>query len=354
LDWSDNHPVTVVRVPNTLIHEGRFAPSPTGDLHLGNLRTALVAWLAARSAGGRFIVRMEDLDRANSSAERAQAQLADLAALGLDWDGDVMFQSDRFDRYREVLASLTAAGLTYPCFCTRREIREAAAAPHGDVHYPGTCRSLSAAEQEERARTRPPAIRLRAAPATKLQDEADLQDAGALRPGETPPDRLQNGIVLQNRRDSGGRSATYVVDDVVAGRFEGPADDVVLLRNDGVPAYQLAVVVDDADQGVTEVVRGDDLLPSTPSQLHLQQLLGYSHPAYLHVPLVLGPDGERLAKRHGAVTLADAGGPSAVLAWLATSLGLAEPGERVTSAAQLLNRYDAGRIPRTRVIYPSP
>jgi len=297
-------------VPDTLIHEGRFAPSPTGDLHLGNLRTALFAWLAARSAGGRFIVRMEDLDRANSSADRARGQLADLAGLGLEWDGDVVFQSTRFDRYRAVLATLTEAGLTYPCFCTRREIREAAAAPHGDVHYPGTCRSLSTAVQEERARTRPPAIRLRAG------------------------------------------DARYVVDDVIAGRYEGAADDVVLLRNDGVPAYQLAVVVDDADQGVTEVVRGDDLLPSTPSQLHLQQLLGYPHPAYLHVPLVLGPDGDRLAKRHGAVTLADAGGPAVVLPWLAVSLGLAEPGEPVATAADLLDRYDPARIPRTPVTWP--
>jgi glutamyl-tRNA synthetase len=309
---SNNHPVTVNLVPNTLIHEGRFAPSPTGDLHVGNLRTALVAWLAARSVGGRFIVRMEDLDRANSSVDRARAQLGDLTALGLGWDGDIMFQSDRFDRYRDVLASLTDAGLTYRCFCSRREIREAAAAPHGDVRYPGTCRALSAAEQEERARTRPPAIRLRAS------------------------------------------GASYVVDDSVAGRFEGRADDIVLLRNDGVPAYHLAVVVDDADQGVTEVVRGDDLLPSTPSQLHLQQLLGFPHPSYLHVPLVLGPDGDRLAKRHGAVTLADAGGPAAVLPWLATSLRLTEPGEPVPSASWLLDRWDPTRIPRTPVVYPSP
>jgi glutamyl-tRNA synthetase len=253
---------------------------------------------------------MEDLDRANSSADRARAQLADLAALGIDWDGDVVFQSTRFDRYREVLAALTAAGLTYPCFCTRREIREAAAAPHGDVHYPGTCRELSAGERAARSRDRPPAIRLRA--------------------GGTP----------------------YVVDDALAGRCAGIADDVVLLRNDGVPAYQLAVVVDDADQGVTEVVRGDDLLPSTPSQLHLQQLLGFPSPAYVHVPLVLGPDGDRLAKRHGAVTLTEAGGPAAVLPWLAASLGLAEPGEPIAAAAELLDRYDPARIPRQPVHWP--
>lgn len=297
-------------MPDTSIDQGRFAPSPTGELHVGNLRTALVAWLSARSAGGRFIVRMEDLDRANSSPARAAGQLADLAALGIDWDGDVVFQSGRFDRYREVLAGLSARGLTYPCFCTRREIREAAAAPHGDVAYPGTCRDLSVVEQEERARTRPPAIRLRA------------------------------------------EAAIHAVHDRIAGHVVGVADDVVLRRNDGVPAYQLAVVVDDEDQGVTEVVRGDDLLPSTPAQLHLQHLLGFRHPAYVHVPLVLGPDGERLAKRHGAVTLEAAGGPAVVLPWLAVSLGLSEPGEPVTSAAQLVPRYDPARVPRTPVTFP--
>ena len=245
---------------------GRFAPSPTGPLHVGNLRTALAAWLIARSAGERFVVRMEDLDRVTSSPAHEARQLADLAAIGLDWDGDVVRQSERFDRYHDAIATLTAAGLTYECFCTRREIREAASAPHGaapDGAYPGTCRDLTEAERSRRRRRRPAALRLRA-------------------DGET-----------------------VAVDDLLAGPFTGAVDDVVLRRNDGVPAYNLAVVVDDAAQGVTAVVRGDDLLDSTPRQVHLQRLLGLARPRYAHVPLVVGPDGQRLAKRDGAVTLAE-------------------------------------------------
>jgi glutamyl-tRNA synthetase len=245
--------------------DGRFAPSPTGDLHLGNLRTALVAWLFARSAGSRFLVRMEDLDRVQASGAHEASQLADLAAIGLDWDGEVVRQSERFDRYEDAIARLTAAGLTYPCYCTRREIREAAAAPHGEVgRYPGTCADLTARERARReAEGRPPALRLR----------------------------------------TDGRVVT--VEDRLLGPVSAAADDLVLRRNDGVPAYNLAVVVDDAAQGVEEVVRGDDLAPVAPSQRHLAELLGLPAVAFAHVPLVLGPDGRRLAKRDGAVTLAD-------------------------------------------------
>ena len=272
--------------------DGRFAPSPTGDLHLGNLRTALVAWLAARSAGSRFVVRMEDLDRVQSSADHEASQLADLAALGLDWDGEVVRQSERFDRYEAAIARLDAAGLTYPCYCTRREIREAAAAPHGDPlpegAYPGTCRELTAAERREReADGRPAALRLRADP--------DLE---------------------------------VTVDDAVLGSITGRVDDVVLRRNDGVPAYNLAVVVDDAAQGVEEVVRGDDLASSSPRQRHLAELLGLPPVRYAHVPLVLGPEGTRLAKRDGAVTLVEQRAlgrtPAEVCGLLARSLGLRE------------------------------
>jgi glutamyl-tRNA synthetase len=278
---------------------GRFAPSPTGDLHLGNLRTALLAWVAARASGRGFVVRMEDLDRVTSSPESARRQLADLAALGLDWDGPVLFQSARFAVYRAAIDRLTADGRVYPCFCTRREIRAevaaAAAAPHTPAGaYPGTCRDLTAAERAARtASGRPYALRLRAE----------------------------------------GERIAFV--DAIAGPFEGSADDVVLARADGVPAYNLAVVVDDAAQGITQVVRGDDLLASTPRQILLQRLLGYPHPEYAHVPLVVDAHGARLAKRAGAantaVTLADlaAAGwsPAEVAAALARSLGLgAEPG----------------------------
>jgi len=249
---------------------GRFAPSPTGELHLGNLRTALAAWMSAKrdGDGGRFLVRFEDLDRVTSSRDLAAAQLRDLAAIGIVPDDEPVFQSVRFALYDAAIDSLTARGLTYPCFCTRREIREAAAAPHGAVGaYPGTCRGLSAAERETRAAERPGALRLDAAAA--------------------------------------GFGGAVEFDDFLHGRVSGTVDDVVLRRNDGVPSYNVAVVVDDAVQGVTEVVRGDDLLPVTATQIALQRLLGLPTPAYMHVPLVLGDDGERLAKRHGAVTLAD-------------------------------------------------
>jgi glutamyl-tRNA synthetase len=294
---------------------GRFAPSPTGDLHLGNLRTALVAWAAARSTGSTFTLRMEDLDRVTSSEEHEVRQRADLTALGIDWDGEVVRQSERFDRYEHAIAELTARGLTYPCFCTRREIRDAPRAPHDPPDaYPRTCRDLDAREVAERvASGRPPALRLRTADET----------------------------------------ITFV--DRIAGEREGRVDDVVLRRNDGVPAYQLAVVVDDAAQGIDEVVRGDDLLASTPSQIQLGRLLGFPEPQYAHVPLVVGPDGARLAKRHGAVTLGDLAstgvGPDTVRSLLATSLGWAAPGDEV-GMGDLLDRFDLATIPRTAWVWP--
>lgn len=297
---------------------GRFAPSPTGDLHLGNLRTALVAWLFARHARSRFLVRMEDLDPVTSRAEHEARQLADLAALGLDWDGPVVRQSTRRGSHEAALADLAGRDLTYPCYCSRREIREASAAPHGQDPgpYPGTCRELTDAERVAReAAGRRAAIRLRS--------------AGAV---VTVVDRLHGEVAL-------------------------PVDDVVLRRNDGVPAYNLAVVVDDAAQGVEEVVRGDDLLASTPRQAHLADLLGLPRPAWAHVPLVLGADGERLSKRHGAVTLADLGAagvrPPEVLTMLAASLGLAEVDEPVRPAT-LVARFDPGALPREPWVLPAP
>lgn len=301
---------------------GRFAPSPTGDLHLGNLRTAVLAWLAARVDGGGFVVRMEDLDRVTSSVAHELGQLAALRALGLDWDGPVVRQSERFAMYDDAIRGLTAAGRTYECFCTRREIREAISAPHGrddglvvDAAYPGTCRELTVAQRRGlRAAGRRPAIRLRA-------DDAVVE-----------------------------------VVDSLGGPVAGVVDDVVLRRNDGVPAYNLAVVVDDAAQGVTDVVRGDDLLSSTPRQVLLQRLLGLRTPDYHHVPLVLGADGVRLAKRHGAVTLDQLAARGidapAVLGLLATSLGLAESGEPV-SVALLLRRFDWAVVARQPWVIPA-
>lgn len=278
---------------------GRFAPSPTGRLHVGSLRTALLAWLFARAAGSTFVVRMEDLDAMTSSREHEASQLDDLRAIGLDWDGEVVRQSERFGLYDAAIQRLTAAGLTFPCWCTRKEIAEAASAPHAPPGaYPGTCRELTEPRSD-----RPAALRLR------------------------------------------GGDVSVTVHDRQLGDFTGIVDDVVLRRNDGTPAYNLAVVVDDAAQGIEEVVRGDDLLPSTPRQAHLASVLGLPPVAYAHVPLVLGPDGERLAKRHGSITLDAFDSPATVLSMLAASLDLASPGEEVTTR-QLLERFDPDRLPR--------
>jgi glutamyl-tRNA synthetase len=208
-------------------------------------------------------VRVEDLDRANATPELAAQQLDDLAALGIDWDGPVVVQSSRFDEHLATVEQLSAAGRTYRCWCTRREIREALAAPHGAVdRYPGTCRTLDTAAVRQRERSgRPAAIRL-----------------------------LSNDEPVEFH-------------DAVLGRRCGAADDVVLVRNDGIPAYQLAVVVDDAAAGITQVLRGDDLAESTFSQILLHRLLGLETPCYAHVPLMLNQHGERLAKRDGAVSL---------------------------------------------------
>lgn len=292
---------------------GRYAPSPSGDLHLGNLRTALLAWLFARSDGREFVMRIEDLDRVQPGA--AERQLADLAAIGLDWDGAVVRQSDRMGSYATVVRQLTEQGRTYECFCSRKEIREAPAAPHGPPGaYPGTCRDLTERDRAERRKTRPPAIRLR----------ADVSQ--------------------------------FTVTDLLAGEYTGQVDDFALLRGDGTPAYNVAVVVDDAAQHIGQVVRGDDLLSSSPRQAYLATLLGLPVPQYAHVPLALNPQGIRLAKRDGAVTLADlvplGWTPEQVLSLLASSIDLAAPGESVTSHA-LLPRFDPQRLPRTPWIVDS-
>ncbi|HMR49086.1 MAG TPA: tRNA glutamyl-Q(34) synthetase GluQRS [Arachnia sp.] len=267
-------------------HVDRYAPSPTSDLHLGNLRTALAGWLAARRAGGRWLMRIEDLDvaRVRAFAGGAERQLADLAALGLDFDGDPVFQSERQAAYREAIRALGER--TYECYCTRREIAEAASAPHDDGYrpYPGTCRDLSSAERERRRRSRPAALRVRA-----------------------------DGAVFRVR-------------DAFAGEVEGTVDDFVLVRGDGQVAYNLAVVVDDLAMGITHVTRGVDLLSSAPRQAWLAAQLGGRPPGYAHAGLVTNRNGVRLAKRDGAVTLAELRAQGRknddVLAMLCASLGL--------------------------------
>jgi glutamyl-tRNA synthetase len=306
-----------LRLLSTPNRTGRFAPSPTGTLHLGNLRTALLAWLYARAQGADFLLRIEDLDRGRVRERFEVEQLADLRAIGVDWDGEPVRQSERTEVYENALAELDAADALYPCWCTRAEIREASSAPHGPLpegHYPGTCRRLTAAQRAEReASGRPPALRV---------------DAGAASVGFT---------------------------DRVHGEQVGVVDDFVVRRNDGAYAYNLAVVVDDGAQSVGEVVRGDDLLDSTPRQLWLARRLGRGGRddiTFAHVPLVLGGDGARLAKRHGAVTLADrreqGEDAAAVRARLAASVGLCAPDERL-SPDELVARFD----PRTFAPPPS-
>jgi glutamyl-tRNA synthetase len=285
--------------------DGRFAPSPTGVLHLGNLRTALLAWLFARSAGARFVVRVEDLDAGRVRPAFVSEQLADLTAIGLDWDGAVLVQSERSALYEQALTRLPV----YECFCTRAEIRESASAAHGPLPegaYPGTCLSLTDEERAaRRAAGRVPALRVHAgAPRVDFEDR-------------------------------------------LLGFQTGVVDDFVVRRNDGAFAYNFAVVVDDAAQGIGEVVRGADLVDSTPRQLWLYSALGVAAPTYAHVPLVLGPDGKRLAKRHGDVTLRSVS-PADAVAWMAGSLGL----RAASSARDLLDGFDPDALPREPTVYP--
>ena len=311
---------------------GRYAPSPSGDLHLGNLRTAILAWAMARRGAKPFYLRVEDLDRVRPGA--AERQIADLAALGLDWDvspgaptervegsesaegkeAGVLYQSTRLDAYEQAVAQLREANLVYECFCTRREIQEASSAPHGAPGaYPGTCRELSKAQLEERRAQRPPALRLRA------------------------------------------EYTSYTVQDDFYGTYTGLVDDFVLVRNDGTYAYNLSSVVDDAFVGVEQIVRGDDLLPSAPRQSYLARLLGLTQPRYAHVPLALNEEGKRLAKRDGAVTLPqlrEAGVEiPTILGWIAASIpvynadGSAHSSDvPVPNAAAILERFDPARM----------
>jgi glutamyl-tRNA synthetase len=246
---------------------GRLAPSPTGVLHLGNARSFLLAWLSIRARGGRLGLRIEDIDGPRIKAGAERAAILDLLWLGLDFDGEVVRQTDRLPVYEAALQRLVDAGKVYPCVCTRKEIESAASAPHEEwqdaTPYPGTCRGRFATAEEARAATgRDPAFRF-----------AVDRDA-------------------------------VPFDDLFAGAQRGVVrGDFVVAKRDRSPAYQLAVVVDDAAFGVTEVLRGDDLLPSTPRQLLLYEALGLRPPRFAHVPLVVGPDGKRLAKRHGDTSL---------------------------------------------------
>ncbi len=269
---------------------GRLAPSPTGVLHLGNARSFLLAWLSVRSRGGRMILRIEDIDGPRTKPGADRAAIEDLEWLGLDWDEGPFYQSNRLDVYETAARELEDAGLAFPCVCSRKDVEEASRAPHGSSQdgpvYPGTCRGLFRDRNEARRKTgREAALRFRV-----TRDEFPFHD---------------------------------LVRGSEAGRLNG---DFVITKRDGLPAYQLAVVVDDAAQGVTEVLRGDDLVPSTPRQLLLYEALRLSPPRFAHVPLMVGRDGRRLAKRHGDTSLAHfrRAGVAAdeVLGYLAYSAGL--------------------------------
>ena len=303
---------------------GRFAPTPSGRMHLGNVFSALMAWLSARSAGGRMIMRVEDLDPRAQDRAVAALLMDDLAWLGLDWDEGPYFQSERGNLYAKAIAQLCEQGLTYPCFCTRSELH-AATAPHasdGTYVYQGTCRNLSPKEIAEKSRLRAPATRLRV-------------------PNEDDP------------------TGTVSFCDIVYGPcsevLARECGDFLVRRSDGVVAYQLAVVVDDALMGVTQVVRGHDLLGSVPRQMYLQRKLGFSSPSYAHVPLLVDPDGRRLSKRDHDLDLGvireNGYSPRKVIGYLASLVGLAEKGEEV-SADELVPRFswDALRKHRADIV----
>ena len=294
---------------------GRFAPSPTGELHLGNLRTALCSWLSVKARGGRWLIRMEDVDTARCKPAFAEAQLRDLAALGLESDGPVLWQSRRQGAYQAALVRLFHQGLLYPCSCTRKDLAAMASAPHGDDGlraYPGTCR------HHPLPGLRPDALRCR------------------LPEGPVP----WQDLLLGPQADDPG---------LLTG-------DPLLHRRDGCYAYHLAVVVDDGAQGVTEVVRGQDLRGVTATHLRLQAALGLERPAYAHLGLVLGPGGQRLGKRDralGLALLAHRGVSAAtVLGWLGWSLGCLERPEPAT-LAELLPGFRWDRVPAGPVAAPA-
>jgi glutamyl-tRNA synthetase len=300
---------------------GRLAPSPTGVLHLGNARSFMLAWLSIRARGGRLLLRVEDIDGPRVKPAAVEQALEDLAWLGLDHDGEAVFQSQRKARYDAAVDRLLQLGLAYPCACTRREVEDAASAPHESwqdaVVYPGTCRGRFATCAAARAATgRDPAVRFRA-------------EAAAL-----PFEDLFRGPE--------------------SGRIAG---DFVIRKRDGGPAYQLAVVVDDAAMGVTEVLRGDDLLVSTPRQLCLYAALDLTPPRFCHVPLVVGEDGRRLAKRHGDTSLRHfrERGVEAeqVVGYLAWSCGLRSD-RRACSVEQLLAGFDLGSLSREAAVATEP
>ncbi|MFL9839892.1 tRNA glutamyl-Q(34) synthetase GluQRS [Sphingomonas sp. ST-64] len=282
----------------------RFAPSPTGRLHLGHAFSAIAAHDFARERGGSFLLRIEDIDGTRSRAEHVETILADLRWLGLDWDGDVLFQSSRLNAYQAALDDLRARGLIYPCFCTRADIAASASAPHGPdgLVYPGTCRGLEAPDL-----TQPHCWRLDMGAALDSLSRHPRERGGPSPAGEPYRTDAADGQFGRWAPAFAGVTDELEFEDSRFGRIAadpGAHGDVVLARKDAPASYHLAVTIDDAMQGVTDVVRGEDLLPATHVHRLLQALLGLPVPRYHHHRLLTGPDGARLAKRHGAPTLA--------------------------------------------------
>lgn len=300
----------------------RLAPSPTGALHLGNARTFLINWLLARQNGWKIILRIEDLDGPRIKRGADRLAIEDLIWLGLDWDDGPIYQSARRDRYRSSIEKLLADGRAYPCTCTRSEVDAAPSAPHaedGAAIYPGTCRGRF-----------------------KTIEDAMKEGRG------TPAIRF----------DTSGQSIDFT--DMFSGPHhfdvEKQLGDFVIAKGDGTPAYQPAVVIDDAGMGVTDVVRGDDLIDSTPRQILLYRALELAEhiPTYCHIPLVIGPDGRRLAKRHGDTRVAsyrEAGVPAGqILALLGRWCGVAEAGNDA-KAADFIGRFELARLRRDAIVF---
>ena len=297
---------------------GRLAPSPTGFLHLGNAWAFLLAWLACRSKGGSLVLRMEDIDPDRSRPEYADAIIRDLRWLGLDWDGEMPPQSTRSPVYAAHFAKLEEQGLIYPCYCSRSELHDASA-PHasdGTLLYAGTCRNLTDAQRA--AKTKTPCWRV------AVPDE-DVSFTDGLQ-----------GAYTQNLARACG--------------------DFIVRRADGVYAYQLAVVTDDAQAGVTQVVRGSDLLSSTPRQIWLQRQLGFPEPGYYHVPLLVAPDGRRLSKREKDLdmgALRNRYTPEQLLGMLAHACGLLSHSESVR-AGELAEEFSWQMVQKENIVITNP
>lgn len=303
-DRSDNAQTTPVR--------GRFAPSPTGRMHGGNIFAALTAWLVAKSQGGHMVLRIEDLDRERSKPQFIDDVQRDFERLGLYWDEGPFFQHDRNEAYTEAFARLKGEGLVYPCYCTRADLHAASAPHRGEKPvYPGTCRRLTADERAQREAA-----------------------------GRTPAQRL----VVPDE--------TIAFEDLIQGPYQQhlPTEcgDFLVRRSDGAFAYQLAVVLDDAAQGVNSVVRGVDLLCSTPQQIYLQRLLGLPEPTYAHVPLLVAEQDRRLSKRDKDAALDELltryKTPEAVIGHIAGITGLA-PTQDPATPGQLLETFDIEKLP---------